>query len=135
MNWRLLHLSVGTLGLLLFVLQGQYMDRVLLVGDLPDLPRMHYRSAHIYLMLASALNICAACIVPRHGGTPLLLRLASPLFLLAPALLLLSFFTESGSASIDRPLATLALYAAFGGAVLMAIHTINATFRPASPPQ
>ncbi|HUF30650.1 MAG TPA: hypothetical protein VMM77_08270, partial [Gemmatimonadaceae bacterium] len=55
---RRLHLAVGMLALLVFILTGQYMDRVHehLTGR-PDGPRLLYRSAHIDLLFAALLNL------------------------------------------------------------------------------
>ena len=54
---RSLHLVAGILGLLLFVLQGQYMDHVHdHLAGMEDGPRMMFRSSHIYLLLASLLR-------------------------------------------------------------------------------
>ena len=56
-SFRNFHLVIGGLGLLIFVLQGQYMTHALGVEHLPDAPRMMYRSAHIYLLLACVANV------------------------------------------------------------------------------
>jgi len=131
MLWRKLHLMIGTLGLFLFVLQGQYMARVLGVPDLPDVQRMLYRSAHLYLMIACAANVCAGYFMDAAHYRGLLLKLCSAALLLSPVLLLLSFFTEINTASIDRPMLSIALYILFGAAVLLATHALWLRIRPA----
>lgn len=134
MNWRALHLIVGTTGLLLFVLQGQYMGRVLVVPELPELQRMLYRSGHIYLMLACAANICAGYYLPRAGNGGLLRALCSLLLLAPPPMLLLSFFTESSGPTPDRPLASTALYMLFAAAALLASHAMWLRLTGRAPP-
>jgi hypothetical protein len=117
--WRTCHLLVGALGLLLFILQGQYMARILGMDQLANGARMMYRSAHIYLMLSSLANICAGYFMTPGHNAGYLQRLVSILLLACPALLIWSFFTESASAALDRPIATYALYLLFGSGVLL----------------
>lgn len=119
MSWRTLHLLVGTAGLLLFVLQGQYMLRVLGVPDLPDAARMSYRSAHLYLMLSSAVNIATGVFLSSQRLNNYLQQLASALLLVSPALLIWSFLTESNIPSLERPVAATGLYLIFAAAVLL----------------
>ena len=105
------HILVGVAGMLLFVLQGQYMGQTLLVPELPDGERLMYRSAHLYLMLACALNIVAGCYLPAVLGK--LRLLASLLLLVAPLMLIYSFFAESTSPELQRPVTVFAMYFIF----------------------
>ncbi|MAT91557.1 MAG: hypothetical protein CME59_03055 [Halioglobus sp.] len=130
MTWRGLHLALGTAGLFLFILQGQYMARVLGVPELPDVQRMLYRSAHLYLMLACAANICAGYFIEPGRYSGFLPRLCSVLLLVSPVLLLVSFFTEVNTATIDRPLLSIALYLLFAAVALLASHALWRRFRP-----
>ena len=124
MLWRNLHLIVGTLGLVLFALQGQYMAHVLEVTNLADAPRMLYRSAHIYFMTACAMNLCIGYYQSENVQASWQERLVSLLILLAPGLLLLSFFLESNTQSLERPIITVALYALFGSGAILATSAI-----------
>lgn len=124
MSLRTLHLSIGILGLLVFVLQGQYMALVLNVPELPDTQRMLYRSAHIYLMLASALNLCVGYFRNPADRPGLIEKIASLLFAVAPAVFLVSFFTEVNEQQIDRTLASLGLYGVFFAAALLGLTTL-----------
>ena len=55
---RRLHLAIGIAGLIAFIFTGQYMDRALdHLAGMRDLPRMLYRSAHIYLLFSALLNL------------------------------------------------------------------------------
>ena len=131
MLWRNLHLITGTIGLILFVLQGQYMANILDVPKLTDIERMLYRSAHIYFLGACAANVCLG--YSQSAGTQVRWqqRLASSLILLAPFLILASFFMETGSESIDRPGISLGMYALFGGAAIIATDAIWQKFKKA----
>jgi len=117
MKLQYVHLSVGTLGLLLFIVQGQYMANILAVPELGDGARLMYRTGHIYLMLASALNVFAGCYLPHSRGK--LQTGASLLLLLAPLMLIYSFFAESTSAELDRPATVFAMYFLFAAAVML----------------
>ena len=114
------HLAIGTIGLAVFLLQGQYMAHVLEVDHLPDGPRMLYRSAHIYLLLAAALNVVAGAARPEAGGG-VLQTVCSLLLLIAPPLMLVSFFVESTGAALDRPVGRYTLFGLFGAATLAAV--------------
>ena len=124
MYWRHCHLIVGGLGLLLFMLQGQYMARILGVADLPDAARMMYRSAHIYLLLASIANVIAGYFMTPTTVVHHLQRLICIVLLLAPALFLWSFLTESTIATLDRPIARAGLYLLFGAAALLLLDEV-----------
>lgn len=117
--WRTCHLLVGALGFLLFILQGQYMARMLGMEQLPDGARMMYRTAHIYLMLASLANICAGYFMTRGRPAGYMQRFVSVLLLACPTLLIWSFFTESANATLERPIASYTLYLLFGSGVLL----------------
>ncbi len=119
MSWRSCHLLVGGLGLVLFALQGQYMARFLGVADLPDAARMLYRSAHIYLLLASVANVSAGYFMTPTAVVTYPQRLIGVVLLLAPGLFILSFFTESTIATLERPIAKAGLYLLFATAALL----------------
>ena len=115
MQLKSLHLAFGVLGLALFIAQGQYMAHILAVPELADGPRLMYRTGHIYLLLASALNVCLGVYMPRPSGK--LQFLASVLVLVAPLMLVYSFATESTSTELHRPVTVYALYMVFAAVV------------------
>ena len=129
MHWRNCHLFVGGAGLVLFMLQGQYMARILGVADLPDAARMMYRSAHIYLLLASVANVVAGYFMTPTAAVNHLQRLIGIVLLLSPVLFICSFFTESAVASLDRPLAKTGLYLLFGAAALLLLDEVYRMIR------
>lgn len=121
---RKTHLIVGMLGLLAFVLQGQYMDLALahLVG-MADAPRMLFRSSHIYLLLAALLNVVLG--VYMRGDIrfliPELQVVVSMVVLAAPFVLFAGFFLEPHLADLMRPYTRPALYGLFGIGVILSL--------------
>lgn len=121
---RKAHLIVGILGLLAFVLQGQYMDLALahLVG-MADAPRMLFRSSHIYLLLVALLNVVMG--VYMRGDIrfliPELQVVVSVVVLAAPFALLVGFFLEPRLADLMRPYTRPALYGLFGIGVILSL--------------
>lgn len=124
MTLRHLHLIVGLGSVIAFLLTGQYMDRWLAhLEGMPDLPRMLYRSGHIYLLFGGLLNVLLGLYLDegsagwrRHVG-----RVGSVLILVAPALLLVGFGREAARTDLERPYATPAIYASFAGVLLHAM--------------
>ena len=126
---RRLHLSIGIAGLIAFILTGQYMDRWLghLAGT-ADLPRMLYRSAHIYLLLASSLNLVLGLyLTDGPAGWRLWMRRGgSVLIAVAPVLFVFAFAREPLIANFTRPFAAPAIYGVLLGAMLHAISHVGA---------
>ena len=112
------------LGLIAFVLQGQYMD---LVHDhlagMADAPRMLFRSSHIYLLLAAVLNIVMGIYL--RSNIPFLIAelqvVISFIVIVAPIALIAGFFTEPFLADFLRPYTRPALYALFGVGVTLSL--------------
>ena len=121
--WRTAHAWMGALGLVAFVLSGQYMHWVHdHLQGMPDGPRLLYRSAHIYLLWAALLNMVLGSFV-EFGESRLLRRLqglASLAVALTPALMCLSFLAESNAAALARPIAGSGIFLALGGVLLHA---------------
>ncbi len=119
---RKAHLLTGVAGLIIFVLQGQYMDLVHEhLATMPDGPRMLYRSSHIYLLLASVLNVVLG--VYLRDDSSLIHRwiqiVVSTVVLLSPVGLLAGFFLEPGMDQLIRPYTRPVLYGLFGSGVLL----------------
>ncbi len=115
---RSIHLSIGVLAVVAFLLTGQYMHWVHHhLQGMPDGPRLFYRSSHIYLLWSSLLNVLLGCYLTRpqrrllrHAQTA-----ASLAILAGPFLLCTSFFVEVYNPGLVRPMGRLAIYLAFGG--------------------
>ncbi len=124
---RKAHLLAGVAGLIVFVLQGQYMDLFHQhLAAMPDGPRMLYRSSHIYLLLVSVLNVVLG--VYLREGSPLVHRwiqiTISSVVLLSPIGLLAGFFLEPGMDELLRPYTRPVLYGLFGSGVLLSVLAI-----------
>ena len=121
---RKIHLYVGVAGLIVFALQGQYMDRVHdHLANMADAPRMLYRSSHIYFLLVSVLNIVLGVYLKDGAQVvrPAVQWVVSGVVLLAPVVLLAGFFLEPGMAELMRPYTRPALYALFGTGVILSL--------------
>ncbi|MBX3277549.1 MAG: hypothetical protein KF868_06045 [Acidobacteria bacterium] len=113
-----LHIVVGLLGVTAFLLSGQYMDLVHEhLANMPDGPRMLYRSSHIYLLWSSLLNLVLGCYgrFSERRTLSVIQGAASLAVLVGPVLLVASFLRESQAVDLERPNARLAVYLAFAG--------------------
>jgi len=114
------HFWVGFLGVIAFLLTGQVMDRAYdHLQGMPNETRMLFRSTHIYILLASMINLVLGVYLspPDQKHKIVLQASASILVLAAPCLLLLAFFTEPQMADLARPFSRLALYSLFVSAM------------------
>ena len=119
---RRVHLIVGITVLFVFAFTGVVMrthqPRLRTLGD--DV-RLMYRSRHIYLLSSGVANVLLGLyLVPRQAAWRRgFQRAGSILFLVAPVLLGLAFFSETGH-GISPPMwrSTLGLFAMFVGTVL-----------------
>lgn len=107
-----IHLFVGVVGLLIFALQGQYMSHYLNeLQHVSDGKRMLYRSAHIYLMLSSILNVIFGLYVSQRAT--LWRTIESFVVLSAPIIMLLEFFFGASHVEQGRPFAFWSLVSIF----------------------
>lgn len=119
MELRQLHLWVGGLAILLFILTGQYMARMANVPELADMDRLLYRSNHIYLLLVAIINVAVGSYMPGKPDLKPVQRICSYLLLSLPVLLAYSFFAEPQTGDIERPITQASLFLAFGIAALL----------------
>jgi hypothetical protein len=126
---RCLHLAVGLLGLLAFLLASLYLYLELAERAQGDsVQSIMYRATHIYLLCAALLNVQLGCYLsvlnfPLARG---LQWLGSGLLLLAPPLLLLAIFNEPVSSSPELPYTLPAVIALFIGVTLHAVARVLA---------
>lgn len=119
-----LHLLVGIIGMLVFVLTGQHMAHVhngLL--DMADGPRVLIRSAHLYIMLSSAINIVIG-IYATEQKTSVLQWLISIVLLTAPIFMTLEYFYGTLDVNSLRPYAYFSLVAVFAATALLVAQQI-----------
>jgi uncharacterized protein involved in cysteine biosynthesis len=121
-----IHFGLGIAGVVAFLGTGQYMHHALdHLLYMPDVPRLLFRSGHIYLLMISLLHILlGAYFVPSLGRAARAVHfMGSVALVTALGLILPSFFTESLQPSINRPLASLAAYLALAGVLSHLIAT------------
>jgi len=119
---RRVHFWYGVAGVVIFLLTGQYMHFAYdHLRDMPDAPRMLFRSAHIYFLFASILNIFVGVYFEPASGKvwPRVQSVVSTLVLVAPVLLLIGFFREPFLSQLNRPFTSLGIEGLFAAAVLM----------------
>lgn len=117
---RRIHFVVGLVFVFVFIGTGMYM-RLVVHGlrGVDPLPRMLFRSAHIYILLTSLINLALGlCLPDPPAGGSKLRNAGSTLILLSPALMTLAFFVEPGLAGFERPFAGPGVYAVFAGMIL-----------------
>jgi hypothetical protein len=130
-----LHIAVGAIGLLAFAVTGQYMAIMLRgLADMPDGPRMLYRSAHLYLMWSALLNLFVGVrfTAAAGKGARTVQTVASGMLLAGPALIVVGFFVESPANDFDRLYSSVANYLALGGALLHLATSRTALRRPSA---
>lgn len=91
--------------------------------EMPDVPRLMYRSAHIYLLFAGLLNVALGLYLqaqdsPRGRWAQLI---GSVMLMASPVFFGWSFWVESQQPSIERHLLRLGIYLSFGGVILHAL--------------
>jgi cbb3-type cytochrome oxidase subunit 1 len=124
MQLRTLHFAVGLAGVVAFVATGAYMR-----AGFPDLHaanevlRYLYRSNHVYLLLASLVNVAVGVhlTTPALGWRATVSRIGSLLALASPAVLCFAFFLEAPVATSERVLTHVGVVAAAAGIALHAL--------------
>lgn len=124
MPLRKLHFAVGLAGVVAFLVTGVYMR-----AGFPDLYaaneilRYLYRSNHVYVLLASLLNVALgvhlAPVAPGWRAT--VSKIGSLLALVSPVVLCFAFFLEAPRASPERVLTLLGVAALTAGIALHAL--------------
>lgn len=129
MSLRNCHLVIGAVGLLLFLLTGQYMARVVEVPDLPDVDRMLYRAGHIYLLLACTANVFTGYALPPGERAGWVQRLSSSILIITTFVLAWSFFVEPPVGELDRPVTRTALIVLFAAPAILVLDSAISRFR------
>ena len=119
MTLRRLHFWIGCLGVAVFLATGVYMR-----AGFPELyggnevVRYHYRANHIYILLASLLNIALGCYLRLGVGWRKQAAVAGSTFLLlSPAVLVAAFVLEAPKGTPDRLLTLAGIFTVFIGAL------------------
>jgi uncharacterized membrane protein len=125
MNLRNLHFGVGLAGTVAFLITGAYMH-----AGFPDLHaadevlRYLYRSNHVYILLASLVNVALGVHLTAHapGWRATVLLVGSLLALAAPVVLCFAFFFEAPVATSARVLTHVGVAALAAG---IALHVLG----------
>jgi hypothetical protein len=116
-----IHLIFGIVVLIVFLLTGQYMDKVYhhMVG-IPDGIRLLYRTRHIFILQSGLTHLAiAAYFTYRLQFWPRALQLAgSGLIFLASFLYVVAFFYEPGRGDLRTPLSHWGTYCIAAGVLL-----------------
>jgi hypothetical protein len=124
---RNIHLLIGVLVFVIFVLTGQYMDRFIHSAmEQSDRLRFSMRANHIYILMSSLLHLSLGAhlkmsTVRWRAG---LQMLGSLLITIATVILIWAFFYEPKD-SLDRPFILLAMLASLTGAALHVFSTLK----------
>jgi cytochrome bd-type quinol oxidase subunit 2 len=116
---RLIHLGVGIAGVLAFLATGLYMARNFPAAYASgEEIRYMYRANHVYLLLASLVNVALGCYWPgaRPGWRGKLALAGAWLLLAALPVLLAAFFVEPPRGSPERGLTFLGVLLTLLGA-------------------
>jgi hypothetical protein len=106
------HFLIGSLGVVVFLGTGLYMRASfpeLYAGD--EALRHMYRANHVYLLLASLVNMVLGIylVAPGGGWRAVLSRIGSGLAILSPMVLCYAFFAEVPKASPERIFTTIGI--------------------------
>jgi hypothetical protein len=124
---RKLHLIFGIFVFIVFLLTGQYMDKYYnhMIGA-PDAIRLLYRTRHIFILLASLINLgIAAYFTYRlERWRRILQLLGSGLIFAASLLFIAAFFYEPGLSNLYTPFTHRGAYAIVAGIIF---HLLSST--------
>ncbi len=117
---RVLHLIVGSAGVLVFLATGIYMQTHFpeLYGTNEAL-RYMYRANHVYILLASLVNVVLGVYLsaPNSPWRAVVGRTGSVLAMLSPPILIYAFFAEAPKGSPERVLTALGVFILLLGVV------------------
>ena len=126
---RRMHLIIGVLGVIAFLLTGQIMKHHHpRMAELSPEVRMMYVSRHIYLLGASLVNAVLGLYleVHRQGWRRIVQRIGSLLILVAPILLLMAFMADPRFGMAGRSWRGLyALIALFAGVMTHIVASVR----------
>jgi hypothetical protein len=125
------HLIFGLLLVVIFLLTGQYMDRVHdHLQGMPDGPRMLYRTRHIYILLSGLLHLGIGSYFKYRSESVrrIVQLLGSLLITIAPILFIIGFFREPHLSGLYAPLSK-------NGIILIAIGTLLHLVSAVNEPQ
>ena len=96
---RRLHLAVGLLTVVAFLITGQFMGHhTPPMAALSDSVRLLFRSRHIYILASGLVNLVLGLYLQRHtrGWRRVVQAIGSGFLIASPALLIVAFTVEPG---------------------------------------
>jgi hypothetical protein len=120
-----IHLAFGILVFVAFLLTGQYMDKVYNhMQGVPDDIRLLFRTRHIFILLASLINLGIAAYFTKRRTLlrRVLQALGSALIFTASVLFIVAFFYEPLLTGLYTPLSHKGSYAVVAG---IALHLLS----------
>jgi hypothetical protein len=126
------HLIVCAIGLIIFVLTGQYMHwHFNHLEGMADGPRLMYRTAHIYILWAALLNLVLGLYVhPAENNLRRRIQQVGSLAIMISAVFVtISFFMDSQNVTFWRGWARLGIYLALAGSVLHSVAVAKCAWR------
>ena len=122
------HLIFGLLLVIIFLLIGQYMDRVHNhLQGMADGPRMLYRTRHIYILLSGLLHLGIGSYFRYRSERVrrILQLLGSLLITVAPIFFIIGFFQEPQLTSLYVPLSKYGIILVAIGTLLHLVSSVN----------
>ena len=116
-NWSRAHWIVGLLTLVVFPLTGVYMRHVAQVPALDDVPRLVFRSRHLFLLLTAVANLALS----NTGPDRLAQRVAAVIILISPFMLFAAFLIDPARGIRSSLLFRSSMFSLFAAGVLLAI--------------
>lgn len=122
-----IHLMIGVLSVVIFLLTGQYMRHVI-HGAMEQSDRLRFstRAIHVYILMAALLNLSLGSYFRMSADRwrARLQMIGSSLIIVATVILIGAFFYEPKD-GIDRPFTTLAMIASLTGAAFHVLSTLK----------
>ena len=122
------HIIFGLLLVIIFLLTGQYMDRVHNhLQGMADGPRMLYRTRHIYILLSGLLHLGIGSYFRYRSERVrrILQLLGSLLITVAPIFFIIGFFQEPQLTSLYVPLSKYGIILVAIGTLLHLVSSVN----------
>jgi hypothetical protein len=122
------HLIFGVCVVIAFLLTGQYMDKHFHhLVDMPDAPRLLYRTRHIFILFSGLLNLgIGTYFTYRTEPWRRTVQLLGSFLIFAASLLfVIAFFYEPSRGDLRTPLSHYGMYAIAAGAVLHVISGVK----------
>ena len=118
---RRLHLFIGIIIVIIFILTGQFMHHN--YNHLENMELMNralFRAGHLYILLFGLINVALGSYLQiQHSKIIVKLQfLGSLAILIASVLVISAFFIELPTETIERPLTRLSLYLVFFGVTI-----------------